>query len=280
MKLVTDVSLTSRPAAVAVGWTPAALFAAGEPGAWFDPSAPGALFQDAAATIPVTGPDQPVGCMLDLSGRGCHATQDDPAARPMYRRFGDIHSLEFDGLDDMLSTPGIDLTQTPQLGAFAGVRKPADIFGPYVGQGDWTAGDLGAWDLAVGASFPGSTPVLRDTYRGGYRQMSDFNTVVGRPFSGQRDDVHGVYFDMSATGQVAKIGLRINGAPPPTVALAGDDATGPGFRNDPVVIGARNGSFATICLHGLVIRGASFTPSEIAQTEAYLALRSGVTLSL
>lgn len=61
----------------------AALFAAGEQGAWFDPSDMSTLFQDAAGTIPVTALEQPVGRMLDKSGRGNHATQATAGSRPV-----------------------------------------------------------------------------------------------------------------------------------------------------------------------------------------------------
>ena len=50
---------------------------------WFDPSVVSSLYQDAAGTIPVTAPGQPVGRILDLSGEG-----DDAIAigsLPIYR---------------------------------------------------------------------------------------------------------------------------------------------------------------------------------------------------
>jgi hypothetical protein len=64
-------------------FSPAALFAAGEQGVWYDPSDMTTLFQDSAGTTPVTAVEQPVGRMLDKSGRGNHATQATPSARPV-----------------------------------------------------------------------------------------------------------------------------------------------------------------------------------------------------
>lgn len=61
----------------------ASLFARGEQGGWYDPSDLSTLFQDAAGTIPVTGVEQPVGRVLDKSGRGNHATQTTTASRPV-----------------------------------------------------------------------------------------------------------------------------------------------------------------------------------------------------
>lgn len=66
-------------------FSPASLFAAGEPGVWYDPSDMSTLFQDAAGTTPVTAVEQPVGRMLDKSGRGNHASQATTTARPILR---------------------------------------------------------------------------------------------------------------------------------------------------------------------------------------------------
>ena len=64
----------------------ALLFAASEPGAWYDPSDMSTLFQDSAGTTPVTAVEQPVGRILDKSGRGNHATQATTTKRPVYSR--------------------------------------------------------------------------------------------------------------------------------------------------------------------------------------------------
>lgn len=60
------------------------LFAASEQGVWYDPSDLTTLFQDSAGTTPVTAAGQPVGRILDKSGRNNHATQSTAAARPTY----------------------------------------------------------------------------------------------------------------------------------------------------------------------------------------------------
>lgn len=64
---------------------PSELFVNGEQGVWYDPSDLSTLFQDTAGTIPVTGVEQPVGLMLDKSGRGNHASQPTTTARPILR---------------------------------------------------------------------------------------------------------------------------------------------------------------------------------------------------
>ncbi len=74
------------------------LFSASEPGAWYDPSDLSTLFQDAAGTTPVTAVEQPVGGMLDKSGRGNHATQATTTKRPVLSaRYGLIAGTEMTG---------------------------------------------------------------------------------------------------------------------------------------------------------------------------------------
>ena len=65
------------------GFNPRTLFSASEPGAWYDPSDLSTLFQDSAGTVPVTAVEQPVGRILDKSGRGNHATQATALNRPV-----------------------------------------------------------------------------------------------------------------------------------------------------------------------------------------------------
>ena len=81
------------------GFDPAALL----PAAWYDPSDLSTLFQDSAATIAVTSPGQPVGCMLDRSGNGRHMVQKTGSARPVLQTDGQRHWLDLDGINDALT---------------------------------------------------------------------------------------------------------------------------------------------------------------------------------
>lgn len=64
-------------------FSPLNLFSAGEQGVWYDPSDFSTMFQDSAGATPVTAVEQPVGRILDKSGRGNHATQATSASRPV-----------------------------------------------------------------------------------------------------------------------------------------------------------------------------------------------------
>lgn len=101
-----------------LSFSPLASFAAGEDGAFFAPWDISTLFQDSAGTTPVTAFGQPVGRILDMSGRGRHATQATAAARPTYQSVGGFPAIVFDGVDDFLSyTLGATPTSTTFIAA-------------------------------------------------------------------------------------------------------------------------------------------------------------------
>ena len=76
-------SLFDRPRGASIGQM---LFGAGEQGGWYDVSDMSTLFQDEAGATPVTAVEQPVGRILDKSGRGNHATQATTTKRPVLSR--------------------------------------------------------------------------------------------------------------------------------------------------------------------------------------------------
>ena len=80
------------------------LFANSEQGFFYDPNDLSTMFQDAAGTIPVTAAGQPVGLMLDKSGRNNHAYQTTSASRPIFEQ-KPILGTNF-VTDSKLATPG------------------------------------------------------------------------------------------------------------------------------------------------------------------------------
>jgi len=82
------------------------LFASGEQGFIYDPSDFTTLFQDSAGTTPVTAAGDPVGKMLDKSGRGNHATQATAINRPILRIDGNgKYYLEANGTNSIMVIP-------------------------------------------------------------------------------------------------------------------------------------------------------------------------------
>lgn len=120
-------------------WTPLTLFAASEVGVWYDPSDFSTLFQDSAGTTPVTAVGDPVGKILDKSGRGNHATQATAASRPRLGRtpVGGRRNLLL--VTDTLSSQSVNVRAAPNTLSFTGTGtvtlSGASTAGPLVGTG-------------------------------------------------------------------------------------------------------------------------------------------------
>lgn len=120
--------------APAPAWTPALWFLTSEQGIWLDPSDMSTLFQDSAGTTPVTAVEDPVGKILDKSGRGNHATQPTSGKRPKL-------SARKNWLlaTTTLSTQSVTLLAAPHTLSFTGTGTltltGASTAGPLVGTG-------------------------------------------------------------------------------------------------------------------------------------------------
>lgn len=101
-----------------------ALFKSGEQGAIYDPSDMSTLFQDSAGTVPVTAVEQPVGKILDKSGRGNHATQATATARPVLSA----------RVNPVLATENFAAANWARfnVGAAADKLTPTATFGPHL----------------------------------------------------------------------------------------------------------------------------------------------------
>ena len=111
-----------------------AMFAGSQQGAWYDPSDMATLFQDAAGATPVTTIEQPVGRMLDKSGRGNHASQATAASRPVLSARTNLLLAT-----DALATQSVTLPATVHTLSFTGTGtvtlSGVSVAGPLVGTG-------------------------------------------------------------------------------------------------------------------------------------------------
>jgi hypothetical protein len=81
---------------------------------WLDAADSQTLYQDAAATIPATATNDPVGAWLDKSGNGRHATQATAASRPTVGSIASGRGLVFDSHDSLLSLASVaDIIGSP-----------------------------------------------------------------------------------------------------------------------------------------------------------------------
>lgn len=259
-------------------FSPASLFSSGEQGVWYDPSDFSTLFQDAAGTIPVTAVEQPVGKMLDKSGRGNHATQATVTKRPTLEQDANgCYYLRFDGVDDSLVTPSIDFTSTDKMTVFTADHSVYDgslrvlaglstsVFG--VDGTFW----LTAYDFTYSAR---SVTYLRGNLRGVGGYGPDQRTL------GVRRLVRSFRFDISKDVLANETLIRLNGVPTPLIGTPLDPSAGSGaFGNYPLYIGAVGTSSPfNGRIYGLIVRGAQTDDAHLTHAEKYLAYKSGVTL--
>lgn len=246
------------------GFVPSRLFAAGEQGAWYDPSDWSTLYQDSAGTTPINAVEQPVGRILDKSGRGNHAYQTTSTSRPVLRQdAGGRYYLSFDGVDDFLVTNSIDFTSTDKMTVFAGVRKLSAATGAAVAE----LGPNTNTTPGVGLFAPSSVG-LSDyafTSRGAATAVAIASGFVA-PTTNAMSGLSSISGDSAI--------LRINGAQ--AAQSTADQGTG-NYGNYPLYIGRRGGTTAPFTghLYSLIVRGAQTSDTQVSQTETWVNGRTG-----
>ncbi len=241
-------------------FSPAQLFANGEQGFWLDPFDMASMFQDSAGTTPVTATGQPVGKMLDKSGRGNHAIQATSASRPVLQKdaAGRFY-LAFDGIDDSLSVSinfGID-----KITAVAGLRRLLGT--PRAILFEHTNASTGRFSIEAPSS---------GTDR--YAAASGGSTVVFTPGSPVYTAPESSVLTLTADISIDDLKLRHNGAL--DVSQNTDQGTG-NFANSTLYIGARAGTslFFNGNLHGLIVRGAVSETGQIFFAESWMNAKTG-----
>lgn len=274
MKIVTDLSVTSVPARARQPWSAGRLFAAGARGACFTPSDPATLFIDAAMTVPVSGPGDPVGAMADTSGQGNHAVQPVSAARPALRQDDEGHAyLEFDGLDDWMETAPVDMTGVPaatMIVAFE-TATPISLNSPVL-QFRALAGTSAADPSMAIVAGDGSQDAVRARFFGAAANQSA-RLPIASPHKG-------LYTLRAASAKVgaAEIDLRRNGAF--LGGGSGTDSGVTGFGARPLAIGAYPGGGNPFCgrLYGGLLIGEELAGAGLASAERFYAGKAGITL--
>jgi hypothetical protein len=250
-----------------IPFSPRRLFSTGEQGTWYDPSDLSTLFQDSAGTVPVTGVDQPVGRMIDKSGRGNHATQATTTSRPILKQDANgNYYLLFDGIDDWLATSSIDFSSTDKINLFAGLRKLSDAaVGVFCETSTIPSNNNGAFSLIAPSG-------ANDRYSFGSRGSIYVSVLrIGYPAP--------VTSVLTCVGDIASDVCRISVNSSNTGTTTTDQGVG-NYGNYPLYIGRRGGISSPFNGHfyGLIIRGALTTSALTTATEKWLASKTGVTL--
>jgi len=240
---------------------PASLFAGGEPGVWFDPSDLTTLFQDSAGTTPVTEAGQPVGRMLDKSGRGNHATQSTSASRPTYQVDSTGRAyLSFDGVDDWMVTPTIT-PGTDKSQVFAGVRKLSDTAANILELSAGIVGNNGSIRLSM------TTTQYIFTSKGTVQALAVTTGTITAPITNVLAGIGDIAADRSI--------IRNNGVIQATTTT--DQGTG-NYLAYPIYIGSRNGTALLLNgrIYSLIVRfGPNLTTGQITSTESWVNGKTG-----
>ena len=246
-------------------FTPAALFTTGVSGAWYDPSDFSTMFQDGAGAVPVTAVGQPVGLILDKSGRGNHAfnPSGNSANFPVLQQDGTgQYYLAFNGVNQWLQTNSIDFTYGDKVFVCAGVRK--------LNANASVVTELSAAATANAGSFVvfASGTASDDWYFASSGTI--YTTASAFGYGPPTTNV------VSGVGKISapSAALRVNSAQ--VASSAGPQGTG-NYGNYPLYIGARAGSSLWFNgrLYGLVVAGKAASASEITNTEAWLNSKTG-----
>lgn len=259
--------IVAAPAA----FTPLSLFSSGEQGAWYDPSDLSSMntLSDQTGTTPAVG--DPVGYIADKSGNGNHAIQATAAKRPtLGQTAGGLYYLDFDGVDDLLSTSSTGSPNTDKAQVFAGVQNnTTSIFGIIIEYGNTgAAGGLGVFleDSANATTVNYSGPA-----------QARFSNVTFN----QDIVLTSLHDRAGTTGALSELSLRIDGALVSGAQSGSNSNSSGNFLSNPMYIGYRGNNSLPLLgrIYSMIVRfGATPSATTIDETEAYVAAKSGVTL--
>lgn len=249
---------------------PSQIFSAGEQGYWLDPSDFSTMFQDSAGTTPVTATGQPVGRILDKSGRGNHFVQATAASRPILQTDGTNYFLLFDGTDDWLqSVATINPGAVDKAQVFAGVRKLSDAVSGIVVE---VSVNRTTNDGTLGVTAP-----LSDGYGFGLRGTQHTN-VIGTSFPAPVTNVLSAQYDIAQSTAATEVVPLVNGATPTITVIGAADAGTGNFLTYTHYIGRRAGSSFPFNgrVYQMIMRyGPNLTAGQIAAVEAFVNFKTG-----
>jgi hypothetical protein len=260
-------NLSIGDGAIGSGFSIASLFAAGEQGAWYDPSDLTTVFQDVAGTIPATAGTQ-VALIKDKSGRGNDASQATAAARPFLRNVGTTWYLEFDGVDDWMSTATFDLNSDAAYVSLA-IRKLDEAASRFILETSPNSSTASGVILING-------PSSANLNNYGVRCKGTAGSFVSTPAGTSPSpitNILGVYATISGSS----VSDRIDGS----VLASSGASIGTGlFGNFPMFLFARGGvgGFFPGYLYGLVLRGAATGTDQMLAVETMQAQKAGISL--
>lgn len=252
------------------GFSPASLFASGAPGDYGSADDLARLWQDTAGTSPVTTSGQTAA--RQDGARGVISLQQATAAsRPAYTASGGLHHLAFDGVDDgFASAAALDLTATDKVTAIFGVHKTSDAAAGMLVEMSVDQAAAGTFYITA----PESGTVRYAALGKGSATVAGVH-LASITASGAAPDTAVLTAALDIAGDLNRI--RRNG-------VAGADATGDqgtgNYGSHTLYMGRRGGASVPFNgrIYAWIIIGRALTASELAQAEAWVASKTGVTL--
>lgn len=215
------------------------------------------MFQDAAGTTPVTAVEQPVGKILDKSGRGNHTSQTTDAARSVLKKSGAYYYRQSDGVDDSAATMTGGGASTAAL-IIMGFRTDA----------------IGAAQTLF-SDRSGNTGLKLEITAGGNIAFSggngaSINTATGAAAAANTDYVVTAYYD----GTNLSVQLNNGTATTAACSLSSGTAAITFGKDNGAASGFHNGrEYQTIYL-----KNVTKSAGEISIAKSYVAAKCGVTL--
>lgn len=237
----------------------------GKQGFWYDPSDLGSMWQDSGKTAPAAV-GSPVGYIQDKSGNKNHAFQATAGKRPILRSSGGLNWLEFDGVDDYLSTNAFVFGDGTTASIAYAAQKSSTAVGLIAETSPSTSSNSGSMYATINDSG-----TLSCGMRGAAGTIIGYgnNVAVGATFVGVFSN------DTSNTSGEY---IRING-----VSQGGNSSGNPGGAGSVALnasfVGARGGTSAFFNgrLYELFVRSGMLTSAEITKVEGYFQSKSGIS---
>jgi len=258
-------------------FSPLSLFAAGEQGAWYDPSDFSTMFQDSAGTTPVTAAGQPVGKILDKSGRGNHATQVTAGNRPTLILDGNgKYALSFNGASQSMLTGNVNFGATVNISTFLGLFKDTQV--TTTGTLVQLSSNLGTNVGVFGLTANGSNTTANSH---GALMRGSGTTAQNNPTNAAippKTFVSNVLYKWAGSTVAEQMAMRVNGVAQTAVGTFTSTAVG-ACADRPLYFGY-NGTNQWFKgnLHSIIVLGRTATTQEITDTETWVADKTGVTL--
>jgi len=187
------------------------------------------------------------------------------------------HYLQFDGIDDWLSTSAIDFSGTDKMNVFMGVRKLSDAaLQRIVELTSSSSTNNGGFSVAASGDSGGATP-LRDNWITSTRGTSASGATVFSPFVAPVSNVLTSQLDNAEATIANQAKMRINGIARTAAVTSGLTSAG-NYANASLFIGRRGGTSEPYNgqLYTLIARGVLSSTAEIRQAEKLIAKKTSL----